>query len=100
MAALSAAIAAVAVGAGIVGQRAASRKGAQAGRRQERAVATAQAEQAFGEQQAESIKGRDLSRQRQRQRALSASGRGSTILTGPLGVVGESAGAGRTLLGQ
>lgn len=42
---------------------------------------------------------RDQARARQRQQAQGAQGRSSTILTSPLGVVGGSSGATKTLLG-
>jgi len=46
-----------------------------------------------------SIADRDAARKKQRNAALAAQGRNSTLLTGPLGVVGDIGSTGKTILG-
>lgn len=56
--------------------------------------------QANVESQANSMATRDAARKRQLGAAVGATGRSNTILTSPLGDVGGSVGAGKTLLGS
>lgn len=48
----------------------------------------------------ESIANRDAAREKQRRAALGAQGRNSTLLTSPLGTVGQPSAVGKTLLGS
>lgn len=47
-----------------------------------------------------SIADRDAARKKQRQAASAAQGRSETLLTSPLGVVGQNSSSGKTLLGS
>ncbi len=81
---------------GVRTQRGAKRSGRQAFR--ERTAARERLEQQEDTARETGIQRR--ARARQRSRAGQAQGRSSTILTSPLGTVGESPQASRTLLGQ
>jgi hypothetical protein len=88
-----------AVGGGVIhGSRTQARELKKEGRRVERAGAEASAAVAAQRLQEEQVRTRDAARERQRA-AAAAGGRQSTILTAPLGEIGQAQTTQRTLLG-
>ncbi len=72
---------------------------ADASAKQEKAQKDLLAKEAKTETQAEQVRARDAGRQRQRAAQASSGGRAGTVLTSPLGVVGEPTTGSKTLLG-
>jgi hypothetical protein len=85
-------------------QKQAANQSADQGRTAERLqneLISRQDEQVKGaESEAANTTARDEAKRRQRQRSVGATGRRDTILTSPLGLVGQASATGKTLLGQ
>jgi len=103
-AAIAGVIASTATGVTQMAQASKSEKRAKSAAEEQSAKQREMEAQLYGRQQTDesesnAIKTRDAAKQRQRNLAVGSGGMQDTILTGPLGVAGEVAGAKKTLLG-